>query len=64
MVIKRNDFHQRVPAITVVAYVGWSKQSHKHSYNAKVALRSSLVKNQNVAIPSSMEQILFCLHNC
>ena len=35
MAIERNDFHQGVPAITVVADGGWSKRSHKHSYNAK-----------------------------
>ena len=28
-------FHQGVPSITVVVDGGWSKRSHKHSYNAK-----------------------------
>ena len=28
------DFHQGVPAITVIVDGGWSKRSHKHSYNA------------------------------
>ena len=32
--IANNDFHERVPAITVVCDVGWSKRSHKHTYNA------------------------------
>ena len=32
---ERNDFHQGVPAITVIVDGGWSKRSHKHSYNAK-----------------------------
>ena len=32
---ERGDFHQGVPAITVVVDGGWSKRSHKHSYNAK-----------------------------
>ena len=31
----RGDYHQGVPAITVVVDGGWSKRSHKHSYNAK-----------------------------
>ena len=31
----RGDFHQGIPAITVVVDGGWSKRSHKHSYNAK-----------------------------
>ena len=35
MAIERNDVHQGVPAIAVVADGGWSKRSHKHSYNAK-----------------------------
>jgi hypothetical protein len=32
---QRKDFHQGVPAITVIVDGGWSKRSHKHSYNAK-----------------------------
>ena len=28
------DFYQGVPAITVIVDGGWSKRSHKHSYNA------------------------------
>ena len=32
---QRNDFHQGVPAITVIVDGGWSKRSHKHSSNAK-----------------------------
>ena len=35
LVMVRGDFHQGMPAITVVVDGGWSKQSHKHSYNAK-----------------------------
>ena len=33
--IERGDYHQGVLAITVVGDGGWSKRSHKHSYNAK-----------------------------
>lgn len=33
--ISIGSFHQGVPAITVIADGGWSKRSHKHSYNAK-----------------------------
>ena len=29
------DLHHGVPAITVIVDGGWSKRSHKHSYNAK-----------------------------
>ena len=32
---ERRVFHEGVPAITVVLDGGWSKHSHKHSYNAK-----------------------------
>lgn len=33
--IKNNSYFQDVPAITVIGDGGWSKRSHKHSYNAK-----------------------------
>ena len=33
--IARNSFFQGDPAITVILDGGWSKRSHKHSYNAK-----------------------------
>ena len=31
----KGSFHEGVPAITVIVDGGWSKRSHKHSYNAK-----------------------------
>ena len=33
--ISKNCYHNGVPAISVVVDAGWSKRSHKHSYNAK-----------------------------
>ena len=33
--IEINSFHQGIPSIIVVVDGGWSKRSHKHSYNAK-----------------------------
>ena len=33
--ISQNDYFQDIPAITVIGDGGWSKRSHKHSYNAK-----------------------------
>ena len=33
--IEKGDYHQGVPAVSVVADGGWSKRTHKHSYNAK-----------------------------
>ena len=32
---ERDDYHQGVPCITVIVDGGWSKRSHRHSYNAK-----------------------------
>ena len=33
--ISKNSYHNGVPAISVIVDAGWSKRSHKHSYNAK-----------------------------
>lgn len=33
--VEANSYHQGIPSITVVVDGGWSKRSHKHSYNAK-----------------------------
>ena len=35
LAIANGQYHNGVPAITVVVDGGWSKRSHKHSYNAK-----------------------------
>ena len=35
MAEERGDYHEGIPALTVVVDGGWSKRSHKHSYNAK-----------------------------
>ena len=34
MAIARHDYHEDIPAITVIVDGGWSKRSHKHTYNA------------------------------
>ncbi len=34
LAIARGEFHEEIPAITVIVDGGWSKRSHKHSYNA------------------------------
>ena len=34
LAIAQGTYHNRVPVITVVVDAGWSKRSHKHSYNA------------------------------
>lgn len=35
LAIAANDFFEGIPAISVTVDGGWSKRSHKHSYNAK-----------------------------
>lgn len=35
LAITKNDMFEGVPAIGVTVDGGWSKRSHKHSYNAK-----------------------------
>ena len=34
LIIEQENYHNGVPAITVVVDDGWSKHSHKYSYNA------------------------------
>ncbi|XP_021338853.1 uncharacterized protein LOC110440231 [Mizuhopecten yessoensis] len=34
LAIERGDLHDGVPAITVICDGGWSKRTHKHTYNA------------------------------
>ena len=34
LAIHQGSFHQGIPAITVVVDAGWSKRTHKHTYNA------------------------------
>lgn len=33
--IAQNRYHQGIQAITVIVDGGWSKRTHKHTYNAK-----------------------------
>ena len=39
LAIEQGNYHNGVPAITVVVDSGWSKRSHKHSYNANSDVR-------------------------
>ena len=34
LAIEQGHFHDNVPTITIICDGGWSKRSHKHSYNA------------------------------
>ena len=38
LAIQENNYHQGVPAITVIVDAGWSKRTHKHTYNALSAV--------------------------
>jgi len=38
LAVQRGDYHEGVPAITVIVDAGWSKGSHKHTYNAKLGI--------------------------
>ena len=57
--IARKSFFQGDPAITVILDGGWSKRSHKHSYNAKcgVGIIIGLETPKNI-VYGSKEQIL------
>ena len=35
LAVEKGNYHEGVPAITVILDGGWSKRTHKHSYNAK-----------------------------
>ncbi len=38
LAIERQDYYQGYPAITVTIDGGWSKRTHKHTYNAKAGV--------------------------
>ncbi len=44
LAVERGDYHQGVPAITVLLDGEWSKRSHKHSYNANSGVAKLLAK--------------------
>ena len=56
LAIERNDCFQGVPAITVS---GWSKRSHKHSYNAKSGVALIIGKETNYIWGSETSFVLF-----
>ena len=53
LAIERNSFHEGVPAITVIVDGGWSKRSHKHSYNAKSGVAIIIGKETRIIIHRS-----------
>ena len=67
LAIAQGTFHNGVPAITVhvVADSGWSKWSHKHSYDAKsdVGVIFGAATKKLVTFHRSKEQVLFSLYH-
>ena len=59
---ERNDFHEGVPAVTVVVDGGWSKRSHRHSYNAKSGVGIIIGQSTGKLLHGSVKQILYCLY--
>ena len=51
------DFHERVPAIIVIVDGGWSKRSHRHSYNAKSGMGILLLAKQLVSLYTLVSEI-------
>ena len=43
---ERQSYHEGIPAITVIVDRGWSKRSHKHTYNAKSGVAIIIGKQQ------------------
>ena len=55
-------YHNGVPAITVVVDAGWSKRSHKHSYNIKSGVGVIFgTATKNLLFIGVRKQILFCM---
>ena len=48
LTLEKGDYHQGVSAITVVVDGGWSKCSHKHTYNAKSGVAVFWTTNQKL----------------
>ena len=61
LAIERGDYHQGIPAITVVTDGGWSKQTHKHSYNVKSGVAILLAGRQGNLLHWSTQQVLCCV---
>ncbi len=58
---EKGSFHEGVPAITVIVDGGWSKRSHKHSYNAKSGVGHHWKGDGKAAVHWSAQQVLPCL---
>ncbi len=63
LAVEKGNYHEGVPAITVILDGGWSKRTHKHSYNAKsgVAIIIGKELDREDLIHRCPEQVLRCL---
>ena len=62
MAEERGEYHEGVPAITVIVDGGWSKRSHKLSYNANSGVGIIIGKETGKLLHLGvMEQILPCM---
>ena len=61
IVISKGHHHQGIPANTVIVDGGWSKRSHKHSYNAKSGVGNIIGKETGKIL--YMEEYCSVCHN-
>ena len=62
LAIVQGTFHSGILAVTVVVVGGWSKRSHKHSYNAKSSVGVIFgLTTKKLLFYRSEEQVLFSL---
>ena len=58
---RKENFHQEVSIITVIAIGGWSKRSHKHTYNSIVGVAITVMQkgysHQSVTMNSSKTEM-------
>ena len=55
LVEQRGNYHQGIPATSVIVDGGWSKRSHKHSYNAKSRVGMIIAQNTNKTLHIGMQ---------
>lgn len=61
---ERGDYHEGVPAITVIVDGGWSKRSHRHSYNAKSGVAIVIGSETKKDLTHwSQKQVLYSMHS-
>ncbi|KAJ8309411.1 LOW QUALITY PROTEIN: hypothetical protein KUTeg_014285 [Tegillarca granosa] len=60
--IRKGNFDQGVPCITVVADGGWSKRSHKHTYNALGGVRVQKLESFYILV-LEINIVTYCLRS-